>query len=156
MRDLKGKHLLKGESDGSSYPNGGLRAPRTAGGYLSIDPTSSIWLRDETIFVPSVFVSYHGYKLDKKTPLMRVTQPMPIQGTRLPKLIGYDTTGIHANIGLEQELLLAPCDAHMKRPGVQMAGRTYRQRCSSWPRDARSLHGTALHLQPQSRTQLYA
>ena len=55
---------------------------------------------------------------------MRASQPMPpIQGTRLPKLIGYDTTGIQAYIGLEQELFLASCDAHMRRPDLQMMGR---------------------------------
>ena len=102
--------------------NGGLRAARTAVGYLSTDLTSPFWLRDETILVPSVFVPYHGYELEK-TPLTRASQPMPIQGTRLPKLLGYDTTGIQANIGLEQDFSFVPCDAHMKRPDLQMVGR---------------------------------
>ena len=55
---------------------------------------------------------------------MRASQPIPIQGTSLPKLLGYDMFGIQANIWLEQESFLAPCDAHMKRPVLQMPGRT--------------------------------
>ena len=64
--DFKGKNILKGETDGSSYPNGGLRATHRAGGYLSVDPTSPIFLRGDTIFIPSCLVSYYGHALDEK------------------------------------------------------------------------------------------
>jgi hypothetical protein len=56
--ELEGKHLLRGETDGSSFPNGGLRATHTAGGYLTIDPSSQIWLRGDSIFIPACLVSY--------------------------------------------------------------------------------------------------
>jgi glutamine synthetase len=63
--DFKGKDLLKGETDGSSFPNGGLRATHTAGGYLGIDPASPIMLRGDTIYIPSCFVSFNGHALDE-------------------------------------------------------------------------------------------
>mmetsp|Transcript_42136 Transcript_42136/g.103898 ORF Transcript_42136/g.103898 Transcript_42136/m.103898 type:complete len:701 (+) Transcript_42136:42-2144(+) len=122
--DFKGKDLLKGETDGSSYPNGGLRATHTAGGYLSVDPTSPISLRGDTIFIPACFVSYYGFALDEKTPLLRSSQAMSKQGARLLKALGYNVTGIQSNIGLEQEFFLVPREAYMKRLDLMMTGRT--------------------------------
>eukprot|EP00747_Dinoflagellata_sp_TGD_P154690 gnl/TRDRNA2_/TRDRNA2_177519_c0_seq1.p1 gnl/TRDRNA2_/TRDRNA2_177519_c0~~gnl/TRDRNA2_/TRDRNA2_177519_c0_seq1.p1 ORF type:complete len:709 (-),score=155.72 gnl/TRDRNA2_/TRDRNA2_177519_c0_seq1:198-2324(-) len=122
--DLKGKDLLKGETDGSSYPNGGLRATHTAGGYLAIDPTSPIWLRGDTIFIPACFASYNGHALDEKTPLLRAQDALDKEGTRLLKHLGFNCSGVDTCIGLEQEFFLIPRDAFMKRPDLQMAGRT--------------------------------
>ena len=68
---LHAQDLIKGETDGSSFPNGGLRNTHTAGGYLAIDPSSPIFLRGDTIFLPSCFVSYYGHALDEKTPVHR-------------------------------------------------------------------------------------
>ena len=68
---LSGKELLKGETDGSSYPSGGMRATHTAGGYTIIDPTSPIFIKGDTVYIPTVFVSFHGDALDEKTPLLR-------------------------------------------------------------------------------------
>ena len=67
------ENLLQGETDGSSYPNGGLRATHTAGGYLSLDPLSPIFIREDTMYIPSCFVSYNGDALDEKTPMHRAT-----------------------------------------------------------------------------------
>ena len=64
---LSGKELLKGETDGSSYPSGGMRATHTAGGYTILDPTSPIFMRGDTVFIPTVFVSFYGDALDEKT-----------------------------------------------------------------------------------------
>ena len=122
--DFKGKNLLKGETDGSSYPNGGLRATHRAGGYLSVDPTSPIFLRGDTIFIPSCLVSYYGHALDEKTPLLRASDALSREGARLLKLLGYNVTGLQANIGLEQEIFLIPRSAYLKRPDLQLAGRT--------------------------------
>ncbi|KAG8468248.1 hypothetical protein KFE25_013331 [Diacronema lutheri] len=122
--DFKGKDMLKGETDGSSYPNGGLRATHTAGGYLTIDPTSPISLRGDTIFIPSCFISYYGHALDEKTPLLRSSEAMSREGTRLLKLLGYNVAGIQSNIGLEQEFFLIPRDAYSKRLDLMLAGRT--------------------------------
>ena len=107
--DFDGGDLVKGETDGSSYPNGGLRATHTAGGYLAIDTSSPIFLRDDTIFIPAVFVSYYGMALDEKTPLLRANEAMSNHGKRLLKLLGLDCSGLKANIGLEQEIVSFMC-----------------------------------------------
>ncbi len=125
--DFKGKHLIKGETDGSSYPNGGLRGTHCAGGYLAVDTSSPIFLRGDTIFVPSAFVSYYGNALDEKTPLLRANAALNKQGTRLLKHLGLDASehgGLVANIGLEQEIFLIPRDQYYRRPDLQMTGRT--------------------------------
>jgi len=79
--DFKGKDLLKGETDGSSYPNGGLRATHTAGGYLAIDPSSPIFLRGDTIFIPSALVSYV-----ERTLLTTTTTTTLVSLTHSPRL----------------------------------------------------------------------
>lgn len=126
--DFKGSDLVKGETDGSSYPNGGLRATHTAGGYLAVDTTSPIFLKGDTIFIPSVFVSYFGKALDEKTPLLRANDALSTNGGRLLKKLGYDKAeevGCKSNIGLEQEIFLIPRDQYFRRPDLQLAGRKY-------------------------------
>lgn len=122
--DFTGKNLLRGETDGSSYLNGGLRATHRAGGYLVIDPTSPIFLRGDTIFIPACLASYYGYALDEKTPLLRSTDALSKQGVRLLKLLGYSANSVQVNIGLEQEFFLIPRNAYLKRPDLQLAGRS--------------------------------
>jgi len=122
--DFKGKTLVKGETDGSSYPNGGLRATHTAGGYLAIDTSSPIFLRGDTIFIPSAFVTYYGAALDEKTPLLRANEAMSKEGTTLLKSLGLETDHLVTNIGLEQELFLIPREQYYRRPDLQMTGRT--------------------------------
>ena len=122
--ELKGKHILFGETDGSSYPNGGMRATHTAGGYLAIDPSSPVFLRDDCMFIPACFVSYNGKALDEKTPLHRAHQAMSKQGARLFKHLGFEVTGMVNNIGLEQELFFIPREAYERRMDLQFTGRT--------------------------------
>jgi glutamine synthetase len=125
--DFKGSDLVKGETDGSSYPNGGLRATHTAGGYLAIDTSSPIFLRGDTIFIPSIFVSYNGMALDEKTPLLRANDALSKHGSRLLRHLGYENAekvGLKANIGLEQEIFLVPRDQYYRRPDLQYTGRT--------------------------------
>ena len=123
--DFKGKDLIKGETDGSSYPNGGLRGTHCAGGYLCIDTSSPIFLRGDTMFIPSAFVSYYSAALDEKTPLLRANAALNKQGCRLLKHLGLDVSdGLGANIGLEQEIFLIPREAYYKRPDIQLTGRT--------------------------------
>lgn len=125
VQDFKGKTLVKGETDGSSYPNGGLRGTHCAGGYLAVDTSSPIFLRGDTIFIPSILVSYYGAALDEKTPLLRANAALDKQGSRLLKKLGLDTSsGIQTNIGLEQEIFLIPRDAYYRRPDLQLTGRT--------------------------------
>jgi len=125
--DFDGDTLIKGETDGSSYPNGGLRATHEAGGYLAVDTSSPIFLRDDVIYIPSVFVNYYGKSLDEKTPLLRANDAVNEHGSRLLKHLGYDaaaTGGLKANIGLEQEIFLVPRDEYFRRPDLQFTGRT--------------------------------
>lgn len=124
--DFKGKDLVKGETDGSSYPNGGLRGTHCAGGYLAVDTSSPIFLRGDTIFVPAAFVSYYGFALDEKTPLLRANAALNKHGARLLKQLGLDTEGkpLVTNIGLEQEIFLVPRDQYYRRPDLQLTGRT--------------------------------
>ena len=121
---FKGSDLLSGETDGSSYPNGGLRSTHEAGGYLVVDPTSPIFLRGDSIFVPACFVSYKGEALDEKTPLLRSAEALSQEGTRLLGLLGYKANKVFSNIGLEQELFLVPRKAYLMRPDLQLTGRT--------------------------------
>jgi glutamine synthetase len=125
VQDFKGKTLIKGETDGSSYPNGGLRGTHAAGGYLAVDTSSPIFLRGDTVFIPSVLVSYHGAALDEKTPVLRANAALDKHGSRLLKHLGLDTSsGIETNIGLEQEIFLIPREQYYRRPDLQLTGRT--------------------------------
>ncbi|KAK3268147.1 hypothetical protein CYMTET_23333 [Cymbomonas tetramitiformis] len=121
---LKGKQLLQSETDGSSYPNGGMRATHTAAAYLGVDPTSPIFLRGDSFFVPAIFVSWKGDALDEKTPLHRAVQAMSNSGTRLFKNLGVEVAGLVNNIGLEQELFLIPREEYFRRTDLQLTGRT--------------------------------
>jgi glutamine synthetase len=124
-KDFKGKTLTKGETDGSSYMNGGLRGTHEAGGYLAVDTSSPIFLRGDTIFIPSVLVSYYGAALDEKTPLLRANAALDKHASQLLSLLGLDTSsGIQANIGLEQEIFLIPREEYYRRPDLQLTGRT--------------------------------
>ena len=122
--DLKGKDILAGETDGSSYPNGGLRGTHCAGGYVSVDPTSPIFLRGDCIFIPSTLCSYYGDALDEKTPLLRSVDALNSEGTRLLSKLGFDVGGLQSNIGLEQEIFLIPRDQYVQRLDLMMTGRT--------------------------------
>ena len=121
---FKGKDLLNGQTDGSSFPNGGLRATHTAGAYITVDPESPPFIMGDVMFIPSVVAAYTGVALDEKTPLHRSVQALSKQGVRLLGLLGHKTAGIVNNIVLEQEIFLVPRDAYYKRPDLQFAGRT--------------------------------
>lgn len=124
-QDFKGKTLVKGETDGSSFPNGGLRGTHCAGGYLAVDTSSPILCRGDTIFIPSAFVSYYGSALDEKTPLLRSNSALDNAGSRLFSQLGGDSSsGVQANIGLEQEIFLIPREEYYRRPDLQLTGRT--------------------------------
>ncbi|XRB03174.1 glutamine synthetase [Pycnococcus provasolii] len=122
--NFKGKHILQGETDGSSYPNGGLRVTHSAGGYLTIDPESPMFLRGDCVYIPACFVAFTGYALDEKTPLIRAVHAMSENGKRMFKALGYDIKGLVNNIGLEQELFFVPREHFAKRPDLKYTGRT--------------------------------
>ena len=85
---FSGKNLIQGEPDASSFPSGGLRATFEARGYTAWDPTSYAFIRDDTLYIPTVFCSYGGETLDKKTPLLRSEKALNIQAKRILKLLG--------------------------------------------------------------------
>jgi len=122
--DFNGKMLLRGETDGSSFPNGGLRATHRAGAYLTVDPSSPLFIIEDSVYIPSVMVSYDGYALDEKTPLLRATDALSTEGSRLLNLLGFPVKSLQVNIGLEQELFFIPRKSYLTRPDLQLAGRT--------------------------------
>ena len=157
--DFRGKNILKGETDGSSYLHGGLRATHTAGGYVTVDPTSPIFLRGDTVFVPACLVSFHGLALDEKTPLLRASDALSREGTRLLHLLGFkNVSGLQMNIGLEQEFFFVPRNAYMRRPDLQFTGRTLMgampargqhlsDHCESQNSSKKKICGGGIHLQ---------
>ena len=122
--EFTGSNLLKSETDGSSYPNGGLRQTSQAGAYLSIDPTSPIFLRGDCIFIPACLIAWTGMPLDEKTPLLRSVDALSKHGKKLLSQLGFEVSGLVSNIGLEQEFFLIPREAYLKRPDLMMTGRT--------------------------------
>jgi len=121
---FSGDELLKGETDGSSYMNGGLRCTHEAGGYTALDPSSPMFIRGDTLFIPTIFVSFYGKALDEKTPLLRSMEACSKAGVRLLGLLGYKCKKVEPMIGLEQEFFLVPRSAFFNRPDLQLAGRT--------------------------------
>ncbi|MBQ7507967.1 MAG: glutamine synthetase III, partial [Spirochaetales bacterium] len=90
IMEFSGKGLIKGEADGSSFPSGGLRATFEARGYTAWDPTSYAFIRDDTLYIPTVFLSYTGEALDKKTPLLRSMQAISDEAVKILRLFGND------------------------------------------------------------------
>mmetsp|Transcript_2670 Transcript_2670/g.5962 ORF Transcript_2670/g.5962 Transcript_2670/m.5962 type:complete len:604 (+) Transcript_2670:867-2678(+) len=122
--EFSGKELLRGETDGSSYPNGGMRATHTAGGYTVLDASSAIFMRGDTIYIPTIFMSWTGLATDEKIPLLRSCEALTREGKRLLKNLGYTATGVVPNIGLEQEFFFVPRSAYSRRMDLQLTGRT--------------------------------
>ena len=125
IMEFRGKELSYGEPDASSLPNGGLRATFEARGYTAWDPSSYAFVKDGTLFIPSVFISYSGEALDKKTPLLRSIQALGKQVSRILALFGgaSGTTAI-PTVGAEQEYFLLDKEVYLKRPDLITCGRT--------------------------------
>ena len=129
ISEFAGKLLVQGEPDGSSFPNGGIRSTFEARGYTAWDVTSPAYLMETengvTLCIPTVFVSWTGEALDKKTPLLRSIGAMNKAATRVLKLLGHnDVAPVNSSCGAEQEYFLV--DAHFAnaRPDLLLAGRT--------------------------------
>ena len=88
IMELSGKELSRGEADASSFPSGGLRATFEARGYTAWDPTSYAFVKDKTLYIPTIFCSYSGDTLDKKTPLLRSMKLLDRQCIRILRLFG--------------------------------------------------------------------
>ena len=122
---FSGTKLFVGETDGSSFPNGGMRATHTAAAFTSWDLTSPPFIRDGTLYIPAVFVSHHGKALDQKTPLLRSMAAVNKQGVRLLKHLGdTEATQVICNVGIEQEFFVVDRDLYLRRPDLMATGRT--------------------------------
>ena len=120
-----GKNLVRGESDASSLPNGGLRTTFEARGYTAWDPTSKAFVRDGSLYIPTVFCSYGGESLDKKTPLLRSVEAIGKQAIRILRAMGdYKTAKVFPTVGVEQEYFLVDKSVYEKRLDLANCGRT--------------------------------
>ena len=129
INEFSGKMLIKGEPDASSFPSGGLRSTFEARGYTAWDPTSPVFLLEnnngKTLYVPSIFLSYTGDSLDRKTPLLRSLEALSRQALRILRLFG--NTGarrVNAMVGAEQEYFLVDRRYFALRPDLMLAGRS--------------------------------
>ena len=125
IMEFSGKELVKGEPDASSFPSGGLRATFEARGYTAWDPTAYAFIKDNTLCIPTVFYSYGGEALDKKTPLLRSMEALNKQAMRILKLFGNeDVTRVITTVGPEQEYFLVDKALHDQREDLLLTGRT--------------------------------
>jgi glutamine synthetase len=129
MAEFSGKTLLQGEPDGSSFPNGGIRSTFEARGYTGWDVTSPAYILENpngnTLCIPTIFISWTGEALDKKTPLLRSQQAMSVQAARVLKLFGHDDIDtVVSYAGAEQEYFLIDEHFFVARPDLMSAGRT--------------------------------
>jgi len=125
IMEFSGKELVRGEPDASSFPNGGLRATFEARGYTAWDPTSSAFVRDGSLYIPTCFFSYTGEALDKKTPLLRSMDEVSREAIRILRLFGdTETKRVIASVGAEQEYFILPKDMYAKREDLRLTGRT--------------------------------
>ena len=129
IAQFTGKLLVQGEPDGSSFPNGGIRSTFEARGYTAWDITSPAYLMETpngmTLCIPTVFVSWTGEALDKKTPLLRSNSAMDRQARRLLSLLGETVIApVASSCGAEQEYFLVDSALVALRPDLQLAGRT--------------------------------
>ena len=119
------KSLVKGESDASSFPSGGLRATFEARGYTAWDPTSYAFVKDGSLYIPTAFCSYGGEALDKKTPLLRSMQTLNKNALRVLRLFGNDKVKkVFPTVGAEQEYFLIDRAVYEKRIDLMICGRT--------------------------------
>ena len=125
IMEFKGKALIKGEADASSFPSGGLRATFEARGYTAWDPASYAFVKDGTLFIPTAFCSYTGEALDAKTPLLRSLDALSNEGVRIIRLFGdHDTKRINTTVGIEQEYFLIDKQIYDQRKDLIYTGRT--------------------------------
>ena len=124
IMEFKGKELIKGEPDASSFPNGGLRATCEARGYTSWDPTSYAFIKDDVLCIPTAFCSYTGEALANKTPLLRSMDALSNQARRILKLFGKDVSYVRTTLGAEQEYFLVRKEDYKDRLDLILTGRT--------------------------------
>ncbi len=125
IMEFSGKELVKGESDASSFPSGGIRSTFEARGYTAWDPTSYAFIKEGVLCIPTAFCSYGGEALDMKTPLLRSMEAIGKQAKRILCLFGQnDVTSVKTTVGAEQEYFLVDREMFNKRKDLIFTGRT--------------------------------
>ena len=122
--EFSGKLLRKGEPDASSFPTGGLRATFEARGYTAWDCTSPAFVKNHTLYIPTLFCSYTGEALDHKTPLLKSCEVLNKEAVRLLKLLGLEVNNVESFVGSEQEYFLVLEEFFEKRLDLKFTGRT--------------------------------
>ena len=124
IETFSGKLLVQQEPDASSFPNGGIRNTFEARGYSAWDPTSPVFIIDDTLCIPTIFIAYTGEALDYKAPLLRALHAVGKAGKEVCQYFYDDVTKVQVNLGWEQEYFLVDEGLYSARPDLVMTGRT--------------------------------
>ncbi len=124
VENFSGKLLVQQEPDASSFPNGGIRNTFEARGYSAWDPTSPVFIIDDTLCIPTIFISYTGEALDYKAPLLRSLQAVDKAATDVCKYFYDNVKKVRVNLGWEQEYFLVDEGLYSARPDLMLTGRT--------------------------------
>jgi len=124
VESLSGSMLSQQEPDASSFPSGGIRATFEARGYTAWDPSSPAFIVDNTLTIPTIFISYTGESLDYKTPLLKAIAAVDKAATEICQYFDKNVTKVTANLGWEQEYFLIDEALYMARPDLMLTGRT--------------------------------
>ncbi len=124
IEEFSGKLLVQQEPDASSFPSGGIRNTFEARGYSAWDPTSPVFIIDDTLCIPTIFISYTGEALDYKAPLLRSLHAVNVAATEVCHYFDPDVKQVTTNLGWEQEYFLVDEDLYHARPDLMLTGRT--------------------------------
>ena len=124
IEKFSGKLLVQQEPDASSFPNGGIRNTFEARGYSAWDPTSPVFIIDDTLCIPTIFIAYTGEALDYKAPLLRSLHAVDKAATEVCQLFYPEVRKVTVNLGWEQEYFLVDEGLYSARPDLLMTGRT--------------------------------
>lgn len=124
IEEFSGKLLVQQEPDASSFPSGGIRNTFEARGYSAWDPTSPVFIIDDTLCIPTIFISYTGEALDYKAPLLRSLRAVNEAATAVCQYFNPDVKKVNANLGWEQEYFLVDESLYLARPDLVLTGRT--------------------------------
>ena len=124
IEEFSGKLLVQQEPDASSFPSGGIRSTFEARGYSAWDPTSPVFIIDDTLVIPTVFISYSGEALDYKAPLLRALKAVNVAATAVCQYFDPEVKKVTSNLGWEQEYFLVDEGLYAARPDLLLTGRT--------------------------------
>ena len=124
IEEFSGKLLVQQEPDASSFPSGGIRNTFEARGYSAWDPTSPVFIMDDTLCIPTIFISYTGEALDYKAPLLRALHAVNVAATDVCRYFDPKVNKVTSNLGWEQEYFLVDEGLYSARPDLMLTGRT--------------------------------